>query len=169
MPLVANEIYADIQDAAVNAVVGLDDDLIGARVYARMFPDYSDVQFPCVFASVEGEMERLVPEECSTGGPGIGDDAGYDVWEYPVRLWIADNTQPRAHSRRRAYLRLRRAIIGLFNFKAHPLAETTPAVLAVQSARVEPEIVFDPMLPQYQHVVCGVRVFFKTAEDRETE
>lgn len=161
MPLVADEIYADIQDAAANAVSALELDLIGgakSRVYARLYPDDTDVAYPCVFVTVEGEMERLVPEQCTND---------YDVWEYPVRIWIADNHHPRAHAKRRAYLKARRAIIRRFNFIARTLDETTPAVLDVQSSRVEPEIVFDPQLPQYLHVVCGVRVWFKTAEDRQ--
>lgn len=123
------------------------DDTAGYDLAADAVTTY---QMPAVLLTAEGETE---------GRPG-NDDTGSRSREYPVRVWIADNNPARAHGRGFDYLTWRKRIMDLFD------DAMLAAVPEVVRGVVTPNVIFDPRLPAYQHIVSGFVVRWETSEER---
>lgn len=148
-----------IKAATVQAIKDLALDKIGTRVFDHMWPDESGVQFPCIMVSAEGMTERNV------GGTTIGPKGAVDFFEFPVRVFIADIRSRREHEQQGPYFQWRRTIAGRFSDRAEPLG-TSGELRQVRSCRVEFNVVFDQKLPQYDHIVSALELWFWTAIPR---
>lgn len=124
---------------------------LGGRVYGQMLPDESNVTFPCVIVTSEGEREELLP--------GTSESIRR---VYPYRVFIADRHGTRDHARDAQYRSWRRAILETFHQK-RALIDLVPGCYWCE---VAPEVVYDQKLPQYQHVVSGMVVRCYTTEPR---
>lgn len=112
---------------------------IGDRVYSLTWPDNRDVKFPCLMVFQREPESRL-----------YGDSAG-DVWEFPLVVAVCDQGDLK-HTLKGLYLTWRWALIEAFQ------NASLPAVTEVckRGIVVQPDVVFDERLPQYQHIETGV-------------
>ena len=113
-------------------------------VHEQIYPDETGVAtYPCVILSVEGSAETDGPN-----GTFAADDEGY-----PVKVMIADRLgSPPDHSRLPVYEAWRYAIKRAF------AGQYLPGVPESAECRVEPYLIADPMLPQYQHFASGMLI-----------
>lgn len=111
---------------------------IETRVYSQLLPDETNVSWPAFFVTTEGERES---EEWSTN-QYIG------IW-YPVRVFIADKADRTRHEKEAKYLAWRKAALDAFR------TERLLNAAEVRSIKIEPEVIFDPKLQQYQHMISG--------------
>ena len=143
--------HDDIITVIQNEIIGLDLYAIGGRVFAVRWPDQKQVDFPCVFVSVEGETEQADERV------NVGTD-----WGYPTRVFLADNDTTNARANLTRELTWRQQIIDRFHmqqFAADPL---------VYQFKVVPAVIYDPRLPQYEHVVSGMVIWAKVRVVRGT-
>lgn len=158
--MATDELYWTIKVAAGNAIVGLDLPGIGEKVYGQLIPgDKSgyqfstgkvlDMKFPCVLLTSEGETEEFLP----------GDSEGI-AGRFPQRCWIADINDPGRHKDERIYLAARKTIMATFHQRK------LAGCGAVRSVTVDPRVIFDPRLPNYQHIVSGMVVRFEWGQKR---
>ena len=138
--------------AAKIAALGLTNPTGGLplKVYQQIYPDATGVLFPCVILSVEGSTETTGPT-----GTTETDDRGY-----PVKVMLADRQgTPPDHRILPAYERWRFAIERAFD------GQFLDGVPESGTCAVEPYLIADPLLPQYQMFVSGmlIRCFCRTA------
>lgn len=158
-PRIIKAMLAAIADLAIVADAGPPSVLLPA--YYQILPDDTagydldtervvDIKFPAVLLTAEGEIE---------GRPG-NDDTGFKSREYPVRVWIADLNPARNHARGLDYLTWRKRLMDAFDDQA------IAAVPEVVRCTVQPNVIFDPRLPSYAHIVSGFVVRVETEEPR---
>ena len=111
------------------------------RVYEQMIPDESNVSFPCVLVTVDG-----VQESQETGLSTV-DDIGR-----PVKVAIADRGGKREAQKLAEYEYWRQSIDRCF--RSQQLAGIPESVIC----RIEPNLIIDPNLPQYDYIVTGLVV-----------
>jgi hypothetical protein len=99
------------------------------------------------------------------------EDTGTKGWIFPVRCWVADRNPKERHDRLPIYLGARKALMDLFDERplvaalddgslaAEPVAE-------VVRMQVRPGLIFDPRLPNYQHLLSGMLIDVETEELR---
>lgn len=151
------EIWTSIDAAIVTAIQGLGlegeeaADNIGNRVYSLLYPDGTDMTYPCVQVTQEGLTEKLVRRTSEA-----------DQWEYPNWVYIADSgvRGDVLHRRKYLYMRWRKAILSVFDGKR------LAGVAEVIGCSVDPNVFIDRALPQYQHVISGMIVKVQTNERR---
>lgn len=140
---------------------------IGDHVYLQIVPDnatgYSvanqqlqDVVFPAVLFSLEGDEESRATE-----------DTGSKAWVFPARCWVADKNPLERHDKLPVYLGARKALFDAFDEEAGvTVMQAQAPPLPVVNVLVVPGVIFDPRLPQYQHIVSGFGLRVETQEDR---
>lgn len=154
------DLYWRIIKAAGAAIVELDLDLVGSAVYFCIIPSQTtgyhlatdvvkDLQWPCVQLTTEGEIEER-------GANGTTEKTD---WTYPVRCWIADQNHAGAHDKGVVYYSARKQIMDRFDSGLFAVPE-------VYQMLVNPLVVFDPALPNYQHIVSGLTLRFSAEETR---
>ena len=113
-------------------------------VHEQLYPDETGVQtYPCVILSVEGSTETV-----GNNGTFAADDKGY-----PVKLMVADRLgSPPDHSRLPVYEAWRYAIERAFD------GQYLPGVPESAECKVEPYLIADPAMPQYQHFQSGMLI-----------
>lgn len=110
-----------------------------ANIYKRILPSDYIVQYPCIILSHEGQSE---------GQPGTLTQK--DDVEYPVNVYLADRNDGNNFARRKSYLLWRQQMFrALRNQRLAGITE-------VLTVKVQPMQVFDPKLPAYGLVVCGL-------------
>lgn len=123
---------------------------IGSNVYIQIFPDESNIKFPCVLVTTEGEKET----------PVGGTNYTIEKWR-PVRVIICDRMSPaRRHENEPYYLDWRDTIYNTF------WHQRLASVGNVSGCEITPEIVFDPKLPYFQYIVTGMVLRFYTTESK---
>jgi hypothetical protein len=149
--------------------LALDLEGIKDHVYLQLVPDdstgYSVAQgkdvpvvFPALLFSLDTEAER-----------GAVSDTGTSGWILPIRCWVADTTNPRAHGRLPLYLGARKGLFDAFDEPAGrpKLRDATgQAIEEVINVKVRPQAIFDPRLPQYQYLLSGMVIEVETEEER---
>ncbi len=138
--------HDDILNAIQGVILDLNLPAIGDKVYVVRYPNELQVDFPAVFISVEGEAEQ--PDERMNNGTD---------WEYPTRVFFArqDTSNNRAHMRQE--LGWRQQLIDTFHM-------TTPFLNVMEDVykcRVVPNVIYNPNLPAYQHIVSGMVIWSK--------
>jgi hypothetical protein len=139
-------------DGIITAVAGVISGLtlsnLGSppRVYIVRYPNEFQVAFPAIFVSVEGESER--PDERV--------NAGTD-WDYPVRVFYADNDVSNTRAKISQELTIRQQVIDAFHMQTPFLA----GVPSVYQCKVVPNVIYDASIPAYQHIVSGMVVWSK--------
>lgn len=110
-----------------------------------------DALYPCLQVSIEGATEEKV----------AGDT---ERWEQscPAFCWITDKEHQNRHDRLRVYLNARDTILRAFDDQG-----SLPGVPEVYQTTAEPNVVIDPRLPWYQHVVSGILIRAFAAAPRE--
>lgn len=118
------------------------------NVYEQMFPDETNVKFPCVICTVDGtqESEALILNN--------HDDIGR-----PVKVMIADRADKWEHRKLPDYELWRQSIDRCF--RNQQLIGVPESVVC----KIEPYVIVDPNARQYQHMVSG---FVVRAVCRET-
>ncbi len=109
-----------------------------ARVYEQSFPDPGNVSFPCVLVTVDGV------EETSEQTFSQRDDFGR-----PVKVQIADRFSKGDHERLASYEFWREKITRCF--VNQQLAGVPESVYC----KIEPYVILDPNLPQFEYMVSG--------------
>lgn len=127
--------------AVGQVIAGLALPLVGSNIVEGIFPDDTAVQYPVCHLSVEAltETVQVVVTELNDIG-------------YPVQVMYADNNHMLWHSRLRVYEVWRERTIAAFEGKH---LEGVPESMY---CAVEPMMIADPKLPQYQHMVTGMVV-----------
>jgi len=120
------------------------------NVMVRMLPWPPVESYPCVYLVEENEQETL---QVSTN---LTDDK-----EYPVRVLFKDRADAAGYDRKRTTYNLWRQQI-LTAFENRRL----PGVPSVYMCKVQPTVMIDPNLPQYQFVVSGMTLRFVNREVR---
>jgi hypothetical protein len=158
--MASRDLFWRILQALATTAAGLKLEGIEDHVYVQVVPDetvgYSvgrkqvvDVLFPAVLFSLDTEAERRGLED--TGSKG---------WIFPARCWVADKNDLHRHGKLPVYLGARKALFDAFD--EQPLAGVAEAV----NMLVIPAALFDPRLPNYQHIVSGFVVEVETEEER---
>jgi hypothetical protein len=122
---------------------------IGSNVYSQLLPDESNVKFPCVLVTTEGEREE----------PVFGSTTAKQRW-IPFRVFIADRNSPRRHESEGYYLWWRNQIFNAF------FQKKLTGVDEVCGCEINLDVIFDPKLPQYQFIVSGMVLRFFVSEVR---
>lgn len=113
-----------------------------ARVYEQAFPDPSDVEFPCTLVTVDGVQET---EET---GLSTRDDRGR-----PIKIQIADRADRREVIKRLPeYEFWRQSIERCF------INQRLAGVPESIKCKIEPYVIIDPSMPQYEYMVSGLVV-----------
>jgi len=139
---------AGLSMAALNGSVSIPNDRIYKRTVAA--PD-GTMAYPCIVLSHEGQRESQ--EGTTTGKDDIG---------YPVNVWVLDRDDASREARRKGWLKWRQQVFR--SLRNQRLAGVTE----VLTVKVEPGMVFDPKLPDYQIVVLGFVVRVLCRELRGT-
>lgn len=150
----ATVLHEQIKTAVVNKIRGLAlKDTGGAvvQVYDHMLPDNTNVEYPCVICSEDGEAEVIQS----------GDTTSFEV-QYGLRVFIADRQSTKSHELKEMYKNWRRNIWGVLHQKK---LESVPQVFSVYAI---PNLIFDPNLWQYQMMISGMRVVASAWEARNS-
>lgn len=112
-----------------------------ARVYEQIIPDPENASFPCVMLTVDGVSE--------TDEPGLStrDDIGR-----PVKVMIADRCNERDHTKLDLYEYWRQSIDRCFR------NQQLAGIPESKYCKIEPYIIIDLNMPQYQYMVSGLVV-----------
>lgn len=145
--------HDDILDAVADVIRGLDLPIIGSRVYVVRYPNEMQIDFPGVFVSIEGETEQ--PDERVNEATD---------WDYPTRVFFADQRTSNDRARIRQELAWRQQLIDAFHMKT-PFLDTLPNVYR---CKVVPNVIYNPQLPAYQHIVSGMVVWSKVRVERDS-
>lgn len=108
------------------------------RVYEQMYPDERNIAFPCALVTVEGLSETVAQSFSQR-----------DDIEHPVKVEIADRHGKNDHKMLPTYERWREAFARCF------VAQQLAGVPESVTCRVDFNIIIDPNLPNYDHVVSG--------------
>jgi hypothetical protein len=108
-----------------------------------------DLVFPCVLVTTAGEVEEVL----------AGDTRDIE-WGVPYRVFIADVNDRGRHKKESVYSTWRKGIWGLFH-QARPLADIPEATSSVQ-----PGVIFDPNVKQYERIVSSLLVRLRIGESR---
>lgn len=119
------------------------------NIYEQMFPDESNVSYPCIVCTVDGVQET---DESSLS---TVDDFGR-----PVKVLIADRVDKYDHEQLPNYENWRQALIRCF------VNQQIPGVPESVRCKIEPYVIIDPNLPQFQHMVSGFVIRAVTREPR---
>jgi hypothetical protein len=114
------------------------------RVFIVRYPNEFQVTFPAIFVSMEGESER--PDE----RVNVGTD-----WDYPVRVFYADQDITNTRARLAAELTVRQQLIDAFHM------QTPLGLMVVYQCKVVPNVIYDANIPTYQHIVSGMVIWSK--------
>ena len=140
-------------DSAGNTIVGN----IGANVYTQWLEDQSNIKFPCVLLLIEEDAEEEDDEAMNFE---------QDAIIYYSRLLICDRVSPRDPKVRGTYLLWRYIITqtlqGLVT-GPFPFLPNTPECWDLRIKRLK---TFDQKLPQYQFMVSGLVIGFRTVTTR---
>lgn len=112
-----------------------------ARVYEQSFPDPQNVAFPCVLVTVDGVSET------DESGLSTADDVGR-----PVKVQIADRRSKSDHAKLPDYELWRQSIERCFR------NQQLAGVPESKICRIEPYVILDPNLPQFEYMVSGIVV-----------
>jgi hypothetical protein len=116
--------------------------------------DTSNVTFPCVLLTCEGEREE-----------DIGGTTLMNQYWRPVRMFLADRQSFRNQKRQARIKWWRNVLINLFAKQA--LKENIdPTVVTVSGCEVSPDVIYDPKQAQYQDVVTACLFKFFCCEVR---
>lgn len=101
----ATDTYWTAKVAVEEAIRALSLRDLSGGVYNQISPDESNMQFPCVIVTIEGNQEK--PD---------GGDTQWKYTIYPVNVVIGDRTEAALrHDRERQYLEWRKKIIDTFD------------------------------------------------------
>lgn len=117
---------------------------IDGRYYEQLFPDLSNVRYPCCTLTVDGESERIADVV------NTANDVGY-----PVRVVFHDNAHLVDHERLARYEQWREAVVTHFHQRRRDPLGILPGLMYHTA---EPLTVADPSLPTYQHYASGLVV-----------
>jgi hypothetical protein len=112
-----------------------------SRVYEQSFPDPQNVAFPCVLVTVDGVSET------DESGLSTRDDVGR-----PVKVQIADRRSKSDHAKLPDYELWRQAIERCFR------NQQLAGVPESKICRIEPYVILDANLPQFEYMVSGLVV-----------
>lgn len=119
------------------------------RVYEQAFPEPSNVKFPCILTSVDGEQET------DESGLSTRDDVGR-----PVKVGIYDRWSRRDHGKLVTWEAWRQACERCFR------NQQLIGVPESKICRIEPFVIVDPNLPQFEFMVSKFIVRCVTREPR---
>lgn len=119
------------------------------RVYEQAFPEPSNVKFPCILTSVDGEQET------DESGLSTRDDVGR-----PVKVGIYDRWSRRDHGKLATWEAWRQACERCFR------NQQLIGVPESKICRIEPFVIVDPNLPQFEFMVSKFIVRCVTREPR---
>lgn len=147
-------------------IVALNLPEIGDRVYTQIYPEDTVavgpdegqnvmIAMPAVILSTEGEIEQ-----------DAGGDTGNTAWWLPVRVFIVDMLKLRRHTNERIYLRNRKRLIDATHQQLLSVFFEQSDVEKQYPMEVVPQVIFDPAMPQYNHVICGILVRVLVEEPR---
>jgi hypothetical protein len=120
---------------------------IGDSVHVQMFPDSSNITFPCILVTTEGEKETPVGGTNFTG----------EFW-FPVRVIICDRASTRRNENEPYYFYWREQIyMNFWHQKILGLSE-------ICGCEIDTEVIFDPRLPFFQYIVSGLLLRFYIGE-----
>ena len=122
---------------------------IGDRVLGQIFPDDTEFKYPCVSVHVAGLSE--------TEGPGLN---MLDDITYPARIMFYDVHAKTDHRPLPKYERWRQAVAR--SFRNQHVPGVTPSI----QIKVEPLLIADLELPQYQHYAGGLLLRCSVREPR---
>ncbi len=126
---------------------------LAPEVNLQMVPNEGDKTYPCLTLSSEGEREELLPGTTE-----------FKHRKIPLRLWIEDRHGGRDDAKDGQYRAWRETLIDAF----HQRRPLTTAVPACYWCEVQPALVYDQQLPQYQMVISGMVLWFWTREARDS-
>lgn len=112
-----------------------------ARVYEQAYPDEVNVKYPCILVTVEGVGET------ADQGLSTRDDIGR-----PVRVGIADRWDRREHTKLPDWEYWRQCIDRCFR------EQQLAGVPESKICHIEPYVIIDPNMSQYEHMVSGLVV-----------
>lgn len=144
-----NDLHERIGQAVATIVIGVVDAQFRNQVYVGIVPLWETASFPCVFVTWGGATEEQ----------DMDFEGNQD--KYPVHVLICDRGDLHDQTNRKEYLSWRKTLMDTFR----PL-EFYEGVPEVWNVEVQPDIVFDPELPAYQHVVTGFMVKSSTWDSR---
>jgi hypothetical protein len=119
--------------------------LPAAQVYVLQYPMEVLIKYPCVVVTCEGEQEGVNPSTNATTDT-----------EYPVRVFVADRLDVLDETRMSVYEKWRQQMMEAFR------SQRLAGVPEVYYTSVSPKLIYDPTLPQYQHLVSGFTLRMKT-------
>jgi hypothetical protein len=128
---------------------------IGQNVYNQLVPEQSNVKFPCVIVTTEGEAED------NAGGSTMTSE-----WWRPVRVFIADRNTERRQENEPYYLWWRKQIMDAFLYQRLSNIQGVQDIDEVRGCLVNPHVIIDPKLRELLFVVSGMVLKFYTAEYR---
>jgi hypothetical protein len=144
----ATRLHRRIKVGVVAALEALDlPDMFGG-VRDETFLDESNLELPCVVASIEGEVEELL------GGTTLSRHM-----RYPVRVFYL-NRDVLLPDEEEKHLEWRDRMLTRFDRppRESTLAPLLPGCPEVCDLLVTPRVIFDEKLPQYKYVVSGFLV-----------
>jgi hypothetical protein len=139
------DVYDSIKDAVVATITALDLDGLAGGVQRQMVTDPSNISFPCIVVTSEGEREQV------TGG-----DTTLKNVLFPVRVFFLDRESNRSAELEAQYAGWRGRLVDAFH------QERLAGVPSVAGGTVEPNVIFDEKLSQYHFVVSGMVARFDT-------
>ena len=128
--------------------------LTGFTVYPRIYPDMTNVQFPCVMVTSEGMPVRKAPECDSTEHRGF---------HYYLRLWIADRKSQQDYLQESLIVNAVDIVYDAFD------EMLLPAVPAVRQIRIIPDVLFVPQIaePDYQFLHSNLQLDIIVVKPRQ--
>lgn len=150
------ELIAYLRDNVplVNPIVSLD--MIGAKVYPRIFPDIDGVQFPAILVGQENMVERR-------GQP----DSENVAWSLPYRLTLADTVSPRMHQRKQVYFLWRQALIDAFDQNSDGTLALKTAIRGITRVEMEPGVILQAVNNErFQGIISVLDLWVGTKRKR---
>lgn len=151
-------LYLAIKNAVVQRIQGLnlqgdqEGFGIGDKVYSTMVSDESNIAFPCVVVTTEGE--RVTP---------MGGTTEHFYYLFPVRVLVVDHESQRQNDREADYQSWNYAIN--FAFMNKQLA----GVNEVQRCLVDPGVNFGVRPAKYQYLASALLLRFFVRLPRNTD
>lgn len=150
-PPAATDLYERLAQAVGGVITATAPGTI-KRVFVSATVDDAVADYPCVFVTWDGSTEQYDMDfEGNLDG-------------YPISVLLCDRQDIHDPLFRARYLGIRKTLMDTFR----PL-NGYDSVPECWNVEVNPQVVFDPKLPQYMHVVSGFTVINRCWEQRPKE